>query len=211
MMTDLPTQEQKFLFPGPAGNIETWFVPQENAKGTVIICHPHPLFGGTMMNKVVTTLAKTLRELNLNTVRFNFRGIGKTEGTHDEGRGEVEDVIALANWIRSQTNGELWLAGFSFGGYVAARATSQLENITQLISIAPQVSRFHELPIGPITCPWLIVQGDKDDVVEPEEVYAWVKTLNPQPTLIRLPEAGHFFHGQLGVLQEKLMEALQAD
>jgi alpha/beta superfamily hydrolase len=203
-----PTTELKFLFPGPAGNIETWVVPHENAKGTVIICHPHPLFGGTMTNKVVTTLAKTLKELSLNTLRLNFRGVGKTEGIHDEGRGEAEDVIALANWVREKTEGDVWLAGFSFGGYVAARAASQLSNIKQLISIAPQVSRFYEAPIGPISCPWLIVQGEKDDVVSPDAVYAWVETLNPKPTLIRLPEAGHFFHGQLGVLQSEILKNL---
>ncbi len=201
-------QESKFLFQGPVGNIETWVVPHDNAKGTAIICHPHPLFGGTMTNKVVTTLAKACQALGLNTVRFNFRGVGKTEGVHDEGQGEALDVIALAEWIRKETKGDLWLAGFSFGGYVAARAASQLQKIKQLISIAPQVSRFHEAPIGPITCPWLIVQGEKDDVVSPEAVYAWVDTLNPRPTLIRLPEAGHFFHGQLGVLFDALVREL---
>lgn len=207
---NFPTSEQKFLFDGPIGAIETWLVPQDNAKGTAIICHPHPLYGGTMTNKVVTTLAKICRELGFHTVRFNFRGVGKSEGVHDEGRGESEDVIALAKWVQEETTGDLWIAGFSFGGYVAARATSLLGSVSQLISIAPQVSRFHEAPIGPITCPWLIVQGEQDDVVSPEAVYAWVDTVTPRPTLIRIEKAGHFFHGQLGVLQEELMRGLKS-
>jgi alpha/beta superfamily hydrolase len=209
-MQTFPHDETQFIFKGPVGNIEVWVKPCENAAKTAIICHPHPLFGGTMTNKVVTTLAKALHELGLNTVRFNFRGVGKTEGVHDEGRGEAEDVLAIARWVYDvRPKDNLWLAGFSFGGYVAARAASQLP-AEQLISIAPQVSRFFDAPIGEISCPWLIVQGEKDDVVSPLAVYEWIKTLNPEPTLIRLPDAGHFFHGQLGVLQKVLVQSLQS-
>jgi uncharacterized protein len=206
-MQQFPFIEQNFLLKGPAGNIEIIATPRkiESKKmRTVIICHPHPLYGGTMNNKVVTTIAKTLQEMGLHTIRFNFRGVGKSEGAHDNGVGETEDVIAIAQWVKKICPEDtLWLAGFSFGGYVAARAATMLHP-EQLITVAPQVSRFADLPIPDIHAPWLIIQGEKDEIISPESVYAWVETVKPSPTLVRLPNAGHFFHGQLGELREAL-------
>jgi alpha/beta superfamily hydrolase len=206
-----PTEETTFLLPGAAGAIEVLASPalDPNAtKGTAILCHPHPLFGGTMHNKVVTTLARVFRDLGLRTVRFNFRGVGKSEGVHDAGHGEVDDVLALAAWIRENYPDEpLTLAGFSFGGFVAAAAATRLP-VIQLVSIAPMVSRFYEAHLPAITCPWLIVQGEADEVISPQETYAWVETLQPPPQLIRIPSAGHFFHGKLMELRRLLEAAL---
>jgi hypothetical protein len=206
-------EETKILLPGPAGAIEVLTAPAPDEANrqlaTVIICHPHPLFGGTMQNKVVSTLARTFKELGLRTVRFNFRGVGKSEGVHDNGIGETEDLLTLVKWIREiSPQDAIWLAGFSFGAFVSARAATQTL-VAQLVSVAPQVSRFIEDKTPPITCPWVLVQGEKDEVVSPAEVFAWYDTLNPKPILIRMPEATHFFHGQLMQLREKLQEVLK--
>lgn len=210
-MSSFPSEETIFLLQGPAGAIEVLTSQPRDAeiiKGSAIICHPHPLFGGTMHNKVVTTLARVFHDLSLRTIRFNFRGVGRSHGEHDGGLGETEDVIALAEWIKTIfPDDPLWLAGFSFGGFVAASAATQL-SVKQLISIAPMVSRFHEANLPPITCPWLIVQGEQDEVISPEEIYTWVETLHPKPTLIKIPDAGHFFHGKLMELRRILMTAL---
>jgi len=210
-MQQFPLIEQNFLLKGTAGNIEILATPRkitENKLRTVIICHPHPLYGGTMSNKVVTTMAKTFQEMGLNTIRFNFRGVGKSEGIHNGGVGETDDVITIANWTNETCPEDaLWLAGFSFGGYVAARAATKLHP-EQLITVAPQVSRFTDLPIPEIHAPWLIIQGEKDEIISPESVYAFVETTKPSPTLARLPNAGHFFHGQLAELREALRSNL---
>ncbi len=210
-MLFFPAQESTFLFPGSAGDIEVLTtVPEKNPPiASVIICHPHPLYGGTMQNKVVSTLARAFHNLGLRTVRFNFRGVGKSTGVHDEGRGETADVIELANWLRTLfPEDAVWLAGFSFGGFVAASAATKL-SVTQLLSVAPQVSRFLSPPLAPVNCPWLVIQGEEDEVVSPQEVYAWIDTLQPKPRLIRLPGAGHFFHGQLLKLRESVEAALR--
>lgn len=207
-----PTTETTLILPGPAGDLEVLTTPAkeptEISKKTAIICHPHPLFGGTMHNKVVSTLARAFTNLGLQTVRFNFRGVGNTSGQYAEGIGETDDLIAIMNWVKETCpNDEIWLAGFSFGSYVAARAASQVA-VGRLISIAPPVSRFDLVGLSAITCPWLIVQGGKDEIVVPEEVYAWVEKLNPKPVFIRMPEAGHFFHGQLMELRKIIEDTL---
>lgn len=210
-MKHFPLEETTFLLKGPIGAIETLVSPiLENPRDTVaIICHPHPLFGGTMNNKVVTTLARTFHELNIATVRFNFRGVGKTEGTFAEGIGETEDLLAIIQWVKEVCPGKvIWLAGFSFGGFVAARAATRI-SVEQLVTVAPQVSRFIEVSLPPITCPWILIQGDKDEVVSAAEVYAWIDTLQIKPHLIHIAEAGHFFHGKLVELREKLTLALE--
>lgn len=208
-MQILPAKESSFLLTGSVGEIETVVTEYENAVATAIICHPHSLFGGTLNNKVVTTLARTCRDLGLRTVRFNFRGVGKSQGSFDGGKGETDDLLAIASWVKTQyPKDKLWLAGFSFGSYVATRAATQL-SIAQLISVAPPVINFNFSELPPITCSWLIVQGEQDEIVSPEAVFAWIDTLNPPPTVIRMPGASHFFHGQLMELRRKIEEALK--
>jgi alpha/beta superfamily hydrolase len=162
-----------------------------------------------MTNKVVTTLAKAFYDAGLRTIRFNFRGVGQSAGVHDHGMGETEDVIAIAAWLQKiYPKDALWLAGFSFGGFVATRAATRLP-VAKLITVAPQAARFQSEHLPPITSPWLIIQGELDEVVPPEEVYRWVDTLNPKPTLIKLPQAGHFFHKQLLELRKAVGEFLE--
>lgn len=211
-MQSFPQTESTFILPGPAGDLEVLTAPAKpdvpSRAAVAVICHPHPLFGGTMHNKVVTTLARAFSDLGLRTVRFNFRGVGKSAGQFANGVGETEDLLAVVNWVKTVCPGdELWLAGFSFGGYVATRAAVQLSP-AQLVCVAPQVSRFKEDALPAVQCPWLVVQGEKDEVVSPEEVFAWVDSLDPKPTLVRVPEAGHFFHGLLLELRGLLETAL---
>lgn len=199
------------LITGPAGQLEIALNESANEKHSGafgIVCHPHPLYGGTMNNKVVTTLAKTFQGLGLNTIRFNFRGIGKSEGHYDNGNGELDDLLAVIDWVqRERAQHEIWLAGFSFGGFIAAKAATQIP-IAKLVTVAPPVEHFSMQTLPPILCPWILVQGEQDDVVPPAEVFAWAEKRNPAPIIIRFPEAGHFFHGQLQELRLRLEEEL---
>jgi alpha/beta superfamily hydrolase len=216
-MEAFPIIETNLILPGPAGDLEAIAVPaDENNQKLIIaiICHPHPLYGGTMNNKVVTTLARTFKDLGLRTVRFNFRGVGKSSGSFGDGIGETEDLLAVIDWVK-KTCPEyiLWLAGFSFGGFIAARVAARYSNenakdtyVAQLVTVAPQVSRFKDTNLTRITVPWVLVQGEQDEVVSPEETFAWIETINPKPYLIRMPGAGHFFHGQLLVLRQRLID-----
>lgn len=173
-----------------------------------VVCHPHPLYGGTMDNKVVTSVARALHECAIPTLRFNFRGVGRSGGTYDNGIGETEDAAAVAAWGAARWPGRgLVVAGFSFGGYVALRLTRQ-RTAAQLIGVAPAVLRF-EPDLGAPSCPFTIIQGDADDVVEPQAVIAWAAALSPPPRLIVLPGVGHFFHGRLHELRDAVIEAIR--
>ena len=199
--TAFPTTRTTFAFPGPAGAIEVVADvpdPADARRGVAIVCHPHPLHGGTMDNKVVTMVERALRELGFATLRFNFRGVGGSEGGHDDGDGESRDLVALAQWAMQVRPGDaLWLAGFSFGSYVALRATRHLP-VQQLVLVAPPVERygFSNLPHPP--CPWLVVMGEEDEVVDPEAVFGWIASMpHDPPALVRMPGTSHFFHGRL--------------
>jgi uncharacterized protein len=207
-----PPPALRVTIPGPVGQLEA--VVEEPALKKVqrfaVICHPHPQFGGTLDNKVVHTLARTLQELGLPTVRFNFRGVGRSAGTYAEGLGETDDALAVVDWGLARWPGAgLWLAGFSFGGFVALRA-SLVRPCERLITVAPPVQRFNFSELRVPRCPWLVVQGDADEVVDHHAVSAWTRTLTPPPRVRILSGVDHFFHGRLHELKDVVREELSA-
>ncbi|ODN44102.1 alpha/beta hydrolase [Piscirickettsia litoralis] len=185
---------------GPCGALELAVsVPAKiNRKVTLVICHPHPLFQGTMHNKVVHTLARTFKQHGMCAVRFNFRGVGKSTGEYTHGIGETEDLAAVVDWVKAhQPDHEIWLAGFSFGGYVAYRGASRLGDVKQLLLVAPAVVNFDFDSEDQPDCPTFLIQGMVDEVVAADAVLAWAEKLTKPPEIERFEEAGHFFHGRL--------------
>ena len=183
---------------GPAGSLQA-IVEDIGAAATAfaVVCHPHPLYGGTMDNKVVVSVARALQEQGISTVRFNFRGVGTSVGSYAEGLGETEDALAVADWGRERWPGlPLISAGFSFGSYVALRL-ALARSSQRLLLVAPAVSRFDFASLPDPECPWLVVQGENDEVVPTAEVVSWAKGRARPPTLKLVPGAGHFFHGRL--------------
>lgn len=209
-----PDTQAELLLPGPAGQLELAIdhpKPGEERTGVAIICHPHPVHGGSMHNKVVTMIERALNELGLATVRFNFRGTGQSEGEYDEGRGETLDLLAVAEWVqRQRPNDALWLAGFSFGSYVALLAARHLP-VKQMISVAPPAGRWDFSAVLVPTCPWLVIQGEDDDVVDPQTVFDWIEAMDEPPTLVRMPETGHFFHRRLMDLRGAIKNGVRAN
>jgi alpha/beta superfamily hydrolase len=211
---EFPTNRTESFLRGPAGKLECIADsadPDEARAGTTIICHPHPQYGGTMNNKVVTILERSVRELGLNTVRFNFRGAGASDGEHDDGNGETDDLMAVAAWVRrTRPDDVLWLAGFSFGSYITLRAAKHL-NPAQLISVAPPVKRYAFAELPHPRCPWLVIQGDEDDIVDVDDVRQWVRATDPEPVLAVMEHAGHFFHRRLMHMRDLLQDKLRAN
>ena len=195
---------------GPSGKIQAVVEqPSETARKIIaIICHPHPLQEGTMNNKVVTTLVRTCQKLGAVAIRFNYRGVGESEGQYGNVVGELDDLRAVVVWAQQHyPNHTLWLAGFSFGSYIAAKVATELPT-QQLISIAPPVGNMDFAHLPTLNCPWVIVQGDSDEVVSAQQVYDWLATRQEPHQLIRMPGVGHFFHGKLIELREALIAAI---
>jgi alpha/beta superfamily hydrolase len=206
-----PPEIQRTSIAGPAGTIEA-IAESPNVAGDVfaIVCHPHPLYGGTMQNKVVTTVAKALQQMGIPTLRFNFRGVGGSAGTFDDGRGETADANAVATWGEQRWPGRaLLIGGFSFGAYVALRL-AQTRAAMRLITIAPPVQRFDFSELAAPACPWLIVQGDADELVDSQAVQIWAQSLFPQPHLVVLKGVGHFFHGRLDELRDAVTDEIRS-
>ena len=210
-----PTAHQSLLLDGPAGALEVVvdFPEPADARPLVaVVCHPLPTEGGTMHNKVVTMVARALRELGATTVRFNFRGTGGSAGEFDDGRGEREDLRTVVDWVQDARPGDrLWLAGFSFGAYVTLAAAAELLP-DAVISIAPPAAGrgwdFAAIPAPDV--PWLGVQGDADEIIDPQAVYAWIDGLARKPQLVRMPDTSHFFHRKLVDLRGAIQHVTKA-
>jgi alpha/beta superfamily hydrolase len=194
---------------GPAGVLEARLEEPQAARTSrgrfAVICHPHPLHGGTLENKVVSTLARCCVELGVPALRFNFRGVGRSQGQFDEGRGESDDALAVIDFGHKRWPGaQLWLAGFSFGAWIAARVAVRA-GCTRLVTIAPPVARFDFNAFEAPRCPWLIVQGDADQLVNCSEVLRWAGSLAPAPTVQVMHGVDHFFHGRLTELRAAVL------
>ena len=202
----------EILIPGPSGDLELR-VESPDGEGpapVAVICHPHPVYGGTMSNKVVHILAAGFRELGAHTVRFNFRGVGRSAGEFDNGIGETDDLLAVVAWAQTRFPGSpLWLAGFSFGAWIALKAAAQLQP-ERLLLVAPPVDMYDFGVIPEVSVPWMVIQGGEDEVVSAEAVSKWVMQRQPAPRFVLLDSAGHFFHGQLNVLKENMKTEFQA-
>jgi alpha/beta superfamily hydrolase len=233
-------EEKEVFIPGPQGLLEARFCELGNEAGLQgegasfqsdglrrgrlgIVCHPHPLYQGSMDNKVVTTTCKAWQELNISTLRFNFRGVGKSEGKYAMGEGEQEDLKAVMEWLQNQyPSFSFCLAGFSFGAYVSVSVAALNQYPLQfLLSIAPPVQHF-DFSLNASTassdsdssntlpnCPWSVIQGDQDEVVPFELVKSWLTSIQKRKPDIKLnvmTGASHFFHGRLPELKMIIQE-----
>jgi len=209
-----PTESGTLLLDGPAGPLEVAVDPPEadvpQRPVVAIVCHPLSTEGGTMHNKVVTMATRALRELGITVVRLNFRGVGGSAGTFDQGEGEQDDLRAVAAWVRSQRpQARLWLAGFSFGAFVSLRLAGELQPEV-LVSIAPPVERDWNFEGVQPPAQWLVIQGDADEIVDAQAVYRWVATMPDPPVLVRMPDTSHFFHRKLIDLRGAIQHGARA-
>ncbi|MBC7958074.1 MAG: alpha/beta fold hydrolase [Cytophagales bacterium] len=197
------SQTKRVSIAGPAGAIECAIdEPADAPRGVAIVCHPHPQGGGTLDNKVAQTLARAFVQLGHRAVRFNFRGVGASEGSFDEGRGETDDTLAVIAAHRD-TKLPLILAGFSFGAYVAAQAAQRLPDDAKaayLVLVGPSTQK-QQMPAVPEGT--LVIHGEADDVVPLSATLDWAR---PQALpVVVIPGAGHFFHGQLTLLKNLVL------
>lgn len=210
-MSVRPLPAERVFIEGPVGPIEAVVERPvaANAAGIVAVCcHPHPLFGGTLDNKVVHALTRAARDLGVPAIRFNFRGVGGSVGRYDHGEGETEDALAVADWGRGAFGTtRLWAMGFSFGSFIAYRL-ALARGAERLLTVAPPVQRFDFAARPMPDCPWLIVQGDRDELVNHDAVTEWSRDLVPAPRVAVFAGADHFFHGRISELREVAREWL---
>ncbi len=205
------SQTEKITLQGAAGRIEVQRdQPAEAPRGVAVIAHPHPLFSGTMDNKVVQTLARAFVAGGWTAVRFNFRGVGASEGVHDEGRGELEDMLDVVRQLAPE--GPLAIAGFSFGAFVASGAVSRLwaaRDVRQIVLVGTAAARNVVAPL-PVEAHEraLVIHGEADDTVALSAVMDWARPQSLPVTVI--PGGGHFFHGQLPLLKSLVARHLRA-
>jgi alpha/beta superfamily hydrolase len=203
---------QSLILQGPAGAIEALrdSPVQGEIRGTAVIAHPHPLFGGTMQNKVVQTLARAFVQCGWQAVRFNFRGVGTSAGTYDEGRGEAADMQAVIDQVAP--SGPLALAGFSFGAFVTShvvRTLTPVRSLDKLVLVGTAASRFEVAPVTPeLHEQTLVLHGEQDDTVPLASVMDWARPQSLPVTVI--PGVEHFFHGQLPLLKTLVARHLRA-
>lgn len=205
------------VIPGPVGKIEAVYHagtdsgPLFDQGYVAVVCHPHPLYAGTMDNKVVTTAVRSYCELGVPTVRFNFRGVGATEGEHDQGVGEGDDLEVVAAWALQQASADkLLLCGFSFGSMVALQRHDRIAQTRHLALLAPPMGRFLESPPLTFARPLTLVVAEADEVVDAPATLRWQETIRSEHDLLLLEGASHFFHGRLTELRERLQDSIAA-
>ena len=207
------TRETPLVIDGPVGQLEALYLDCYEPRGVALLCHPNPVQGGTMLNKVVSTLQRTARDAGLVTLRFNYRGTGASAGSHDMGTGEVDDALAAAQWLRAKhPDLPMTLLGFSFGGFVAAslggRLEAQGETLKHVFMIAPAVMRLRDEDALPHNGSLTVIQPETDEVIDPQRVYDWSQQLSRPHELLKVAECGHFFHGKLTDLKDLVLPRL---
>ncbi len=205
------TRLENIFISGPVGTLDARLhnrsAAAASAPWTLVVCHPHPLYGGTMDNKVITTIAKAGVELGMQVLRFNYRGVGRSAGTFADAVGECEDLQAVIAWVKQQfPNLRLLLCGFSFGAYIAAKVASEIPDIKGLVTVAPAVLHYNFNGITKINCPWFLIQGSADEIVPPHSVYSFIEKTTQNIQRIDFADAGHFFHGRLIELKQTVKE-----
>lgn len=203
------SRHERVFLDGPAGRIEVFVDPHDAPAGIALIAHPHPLFGGTADNKVVTTLARAFRELGCVTLRPSFRGVGGSEGEHDHGIAETDDLVAVHAWARARFGATLpaYLAGFSFGAYVVTRVAQRLverHDPARRLVLVGTASGFIEglrrYETAAVPADTIVIHGAKDDTVPLENVLAWAEPMDLPVTVV--PGADHFFHRRLHLIRD---------
>lgn len=204
-------REERLLLPGAAGNLEVVVATPEQPRGLALIAHPHPLYGGTLDNKVVQTLARACVQCGWRAVRFNFRGVGASAGQYDHGQGEQDDLLAVVAQ-QAAADQALLLAGFSFGAFVASQAIARLHPQRALagaVLVGTAASRFDVAPLPPaLHAQTLVVHGEHDETVPLTSVMDWARPQLLPVTVV--PGGGHFFHGQLPLLKGLVERHLRA-
>lgn len=206
-----PNESSVFLIPGPAGFIEVgvdWPRTDEILPITFVMCHPNPVDGGTMTNKVVTTTCSAMNRLGIPTVRFNYRGVGNSDGQFGATIGEGEDLTAVLTWLADKRPGKLWLGGFSFGTFIAYRAANDWP-VEQLLTIAPANDRYDYLKEATPSMPWLAIVPDADEIVDLKPVMDFLLQVPADVSVHKMHGASHFFHRKLINLREYLMRYYQ--
>ena len=207
-----PGESRRGLIQGPAGALEYRLdMPKAAPRAIALICHPHPLYQGSMDNKVVYSLARSAQSVGAVALRFQFRGVGGSDGPHDNGIGEADDSAFLLEQLR-----RVWpdcpalLMGFSFGSYMALKVAAQDSDLAGLVAIAPPLMYAGDSAVPEPRCPWLIVHGDADDVVSYEDTQQRAQGMSQTPEFHTIEGVGHFFHGELTRLRDLVESWLEA-
>ena len=207
----LSPKSEKLSIAGQGGQLECLleFPASAEPRAAAVICHPHPVHGGTMQNKVTHTLSRAFVAQEFAALRFNFRGVGESEGTFDDGVGEKEDVLSAIRFMRERyPDLTLWLAGFSFGAAMTILASREID-VAGLVSIAPAAFRLKDdVAVSP-RFPWLIVHGENDELADIDDTIEWVNGMSPGPELCVFPDTTHFFHGKLIKLREVVVDFVE--
>jgi len=198
---------EKVWLNGPAGRLQALYQAGEADKPAVVVCHPHPQYGGTMRNKVVYWIGRAFEDTGCSVLRFNFRGVEQSEGEWDEGRGEADDASAALHWMRKRCpDAALWLAGFSFGCYAGLQAAHRSPDVERMFAVAPAVNLWSFDFLDDDTRPLTVVSGTADEIVPFSAVREWVMR-HPHIQFHAINGAGHFFPEHM----EEMTRALMAD
>jgi len=200
-------QHQRLCIDGPAGRLQALYRPMDDARAAVVVCHPHPEFGGTMQNKVVYWMARAFEDAGCAVLRFNFRGVGQSDGVWDEGKGEADDAAAALDWLHAKhQSAPLWLAGFSFGCFAGLQAAHRDKRVERMFAVAPAVNLWDFSFMGGEKRPLTVVAGTADEIVPYVAVAAAAKLLK-NAHLHTIKGAGHFFPAH----RQAMVEALLSD